>query len=81
MTTEKDANRKHLNTSCSGPEVIELFSCSTQLNFSKKLKYRQMKKFLALGLSDVVFIMLVNIEMPTIIGISTFMSIINFGLS
>ena len=31
-----------------------------------KLKYRQMKKFLALSLSDVVFIMLINVKMPTI---------------
>ena len=33
-----------------------------------------MKKFLALCLSDVVFIMLINVKMPTIIGILTFMS-------
>ena len=37
-----------------------------------------MKKFLALSLSDVVFIMLVNDKMPTIVGILTFMSRINF---
>ena len=36
-----------------------------------------MKKYLALSLSDVVFIMLINIEMSTIIGILTFMSRIN----
>ena len=68
-----------------GPEVIKLFSCSTQLS-SKfqlliKLKYRQMKKFLALSLPDVVFIMLINVEMPTIVGILTYMSRINFVLS
>ena len=40
-----------------------------------------MKKFLALGLSDVVFIMLINVKMPTIVGILTFMSRINFVLS
>ena len=43
----------------------------------KNLKYRQMKKFLALSLSDVVFIMLINVKMPTIVGILTFMSRIN----
>ena len=32
-------------------------------------------------LSDVVFIMLINIKMPTIVGILTFMSRINFVLS
>ena len=40
-----------------------------------------MKKFLALSFSDVVFIMLINVKMPTIVGILTFMSRINFVLS
>ena len=31
-----------------------------------------MKKFLVLSLSDVVFIMLINVEMPTIVGILAF---------
>ena len=37
-----------------GPEVIKLFSCSTQLSTK--------------------FILLINIKMPTIVGILTFMS-------
>ena len=37
-----------------------------------------MKEFLALILSDVVFIVLINVKMPTIAGILTFMSRINF---
>ena len=40
-----------------------------------------MKKFLALSFSDVVFIMLINVKMPTTVGILTFMSRINFVLS
>ena len=36
-----------------------------------------MKKFLALSLSDVVSIMLINVKMPTIVGILTFISRIN----
>ena len=40
-----------------------------------------MKKFLALSLSDVVYIMLINVQMPTIVGILTFMSRLNFVLS
>ena len=40
-----------------------------------------MKNFLALSLSDVVFIMLINVKMPTIVGILKFMSRINFVLS
>ena len=47
----------------------------------KKLNYRQLKKFLAFSLSDVVFIMLINVKMPTIVGNLTFMSRINFVLS
>ena len=35
-------------------------------------QYRQKKKFLALSLLDVVFIMLINVKMPTIVGILTF---------
>ena len=30
----------------------------------EKLKYRQMKTFLVLSVSDVVFIMLINVKMP-----------------
>ena len=67
------------------PEVIKLFSCSTQLSTKfqllEKLKYRQINKFLALSLSDVVFIMLINVKMPTLVGILTFVSRINFMLS
>ena len=47
----------------------------------EKLKYRQIKKFLALSVSDVVFIMLINVKMSTIVGILTFMNWINFVLS
>ena len=41
-------------------------------------KYRQMKKCLALSRSDVVFIILIDVEMPAIVGILSFMSRINF---
>ena len=74
-----------LLTNQSGPEVIKLLH--TQLNWawnfncSLKLKYRQIKKFLALSLPGAVFIMLINVKMPTIVGILTFMSRINFVLS
>ena len=36
-------------------------------------KNQQIKKFLALSLSNVVFIMPINVKMPTIVGILTFM--------
>ena len=68
-----------------GPEVIQLFSCSTQLSTKFqlliKLKYWQIKKFHASILSDVVFILLINVKMPTVVGILTFMSRIDFVLS
>ena len=68
-----------------GPAVIKLFSCSTQLSMKFQLliktKIRQMKKFIALSLSDVVFIMVINVKMPTFVVILTFMSRINFVVS
>ena len=68
----------------SGFEVKKLFSCSSQLSTKFQLliktKIPTKKKFLALSLSDVI-IMLINVKMPTIVGILTFMSRINFVLS
>ena len=40
-----------------------------------------MKKFLALSLSNGVCIMLINVKMPTVVGILTFMNRINFVLA
>ena len=55
------------------PEVIKLFfmhnSTEHEISTAHKLKCRQIKKFLALSLSGVVFIMLINVIMPTIVGI------------
>ena len=45
-----------------------------------KLKYRQIKKFLALSLSGVVFIMLINVKTPTFVGVLIFMSRINLSV-
>ena len=39
-----------------------------------------MKKLIALSLSDVLFIMLINVKMPTLVGILTYMSMINLVL-
>ena len=63
-----------------GPEVIELFSCSSQLSIKLQQLIKMLKNadFLAFILSDVVFILIINVKMPTIVGILTFMSRINF---
>ena len=58
-----------------------LNSAESQISTASKTKYQQIRKFLALILSDVVFIMLINVKMPTIVGLLTFMSRINFVLS
>ena len=50
-------------------------------NISSKIKRSKVTNYAALSLSDVVFIMLKNVKMPTIVGILTFMSRINFVLS
>ena len=44
-----------------GPEVIKLFSYSTQLSTQNSIEYGQLKKFLSLCLSDVVIVMLINV--------------------
>ena len=65
----------------SGPEVIIFPSCSTQLSmkFQLLITTKMLKNidFSCFKLSDVVFIMLMNVKMPTIVDILTFMSMIN----
>ena len=46
-----------LSKDCTGPKVIKIFSCSTQLRTK--------------------FILLINVKMPTIVGILTFISMKN----
>ena len=41
-----------------------------------KTNMLKMKTFLAFKLSDVVFSMLINVKMPTLVGILTFMNMI-----
>ena len=45
------------------------------------LKNKDFLSFLAFKLSDVLFIMVMIVKMPTIVGILTFMSMINFVVS
>ena len=58
--TSKDRKKKRKYNIRPGPEVIKFLSCSTEqsTNFQLliKSKYRKMKTFLALNISDVVFI-------------------------
>ena len=79
-----------------GPYVIKLYSCSTQLSIEFQLLIKakiptneevsslptneEVSSFKSLKI-NVVFIMLINVKMPTIVGILTFMSRINFMLS
>ena len=51
-------------------ELINLFSCSTQLSMKVKLIETQIEKqrLLASKLSDVVSIMLINVKMATIVA-------------
>ena len=68
-----------------GPKGYKTFSCSTQLStrfqLLIKIQIPTKEKFLVLNVLDVVFIMLINGKLPTIVGILTFMSRINFVLS
>ena len=67
------------------PQGYKTFSRSTQLSIKFqqliKTKYRQIKKWLALSPSDVVFIILIIVKTPTIVGVLTFITRINFVLS
>ena len=57
-----------------------LISTKHRISTAHKTKIPTNKEVYALSLSDVVFIMLINVKMP-IVGILTFMSRINFVLS
>ena len=58
-----------------------LNSTEHEISTAHKTKIPANKKFLALSLSAAVLIMLINVKMPTIVCILTFMSRINFVLS
>ena len=55
-------------------------STEVGLKFQLLIKTKIRKKNLALKLSDVVLILLINVKMPTIVGILTFISKINVML-
>ena len=54
-----------------GPEVIKLFSCSTQLRmkFVLLIKYQQFKLFSCKAELSMKIFLQINIKMPTIVGI------------
>ena len=61
-----------------GPEGIKLFSCSTQLSMKFKLliriKISRNSAFLGSYKPRLLFFLLINVKIPTIVGILTFMS-------
>ena len=59
----------------SGPEVIKLFSCLINM------KYQEIQQFLGSDKPRMLFFQLINVKMPTIVGILTFMCRKNFMLS
>ena len=63
------------------PQVIKLFSCATQLimKFQLLIESKILKN--NLKHSAVLFIVLINVKMPTIVGNLTFMSVINLILN
>ena len=56
-------------------------SAEHELSMFIKTKMLKIKTFHAFKPSYVVFIMLINVYMPTVVGILTFMSMINFILT
>ena len=61
--------------------VRKLFSCSTQLSMKFKLLINSCTETSGLNHQHLSFILLINIKMPTIVGILTFLSRINFMLN
>ena len=59
------------------PEVLKLFSCSTQRSMKFKMliciKISRNSAFLGSGKPTMLFFPLINVKMPTIVGILTFM--------
>ena len=51
-----------------------------EISTAHKTKMLKKEPFLAFRLSDVVFTMLINVKMPAIVGILTFISMISFML-
>ena len=68
----------HQQSTDPGPEVIKLFSCSTQLNeILNAHKYKKYQEIWHIFCSDkprIPFFLLINVKIPTIVGILTFMS-------
>ena len=61
--------------------MFMLNSTEHEISTAYKIGVLKMKTFLAFRFLDFVFIMLINVKMPTIVGILTFMSMINLMLS
>ena len=61
-----------------GPEVIKLFSCLTQLSMKLQMlvsiKVSRNSAFSGSGKPRMLFSLLINVKMPRIVGILTFMS-------
>ena len=65
------------------PKVIKLFSCSNQHEIQLLIKSKIMKVFFTscFKILRCFYILLINVKMPTIVGILTFMSRINVMIS
>ena len=66
-----------------GLEVIKLFPCSTQLSikFQMLTSIKISRNLVFLDKPRLLFFLLINVKMPTIVGILTVMSRKNFMLS
>ena len=75
---------KYINRPRGYKTIFMLNSTEHEISTAHKNKNtlcQQMKKFFAFSHSDVVFIVLINVKMQTVVGILSFMSRLNFVLS
>ena len=71
----------YIERSKSAPRLLKNFMLSTKFQLLIKTKIHTNEEVSCCSLSDVVFFMLINVKMPTIVGILIFMSRIHFMLS
>ena len=61
--------------------IMFYFAIYSQLSISQSEKYQEKQHFLGSGKPRILFSRSINVKMPTIVGIVTFMSRKNFMLS
>ena len=82
--TDKHTGRTGVTLNALLPEVIKPFPCLAEHEILNAYKFKNIKKFSFYSCSNkprMLFFLLINVKMPTVVGILTFMSTKTFILS